>query len=546
MRTLGLALFTVVTACAPAKEDGKGVVDDSQPPSIPTDLGKADGASRIVPLAAESAHPYTNNLDKVYTVALPQLPACASEARVHFSVLRTEAGYDFVTVEPTGAPAQEFDGNLDDTWTEWFPINGPSFKVRLESDESIVRHGFEIDGVEWNGTPVCPAVVYPPCASGTINVAAPPAACGCPVQPVCANLDAVEIKHSTQARFNLRVHHAVGAVATETHPGPTDAPETTEIGTVDKVRLGELVERAARLGLLSGQGYDRPFGTETREELALIAGPYEVTFVAPEGEHDTEVQQLIADFEALFTCGTPTGELTCGAGFTCQEGACVEEQTCICPAVYQPVCSSSGQTYSNACAAGCANADVAHTGECGITGDTCGTMLGLTCQDGYKCRFGESEFTYPYPDAGGACVSDTYCDAPTDCNGLPHVAVPGAWACNQNACAWQAGASWLTLTGGTFETAHPYANGASVWKAIALPSGAEAMRLRTDSFSLEANYDFFEVWAWSNGGWVREARYTGTAGPALTDEFEGRYFYLRFVSDSSITKQGFKLAVQYR
>src|SRR5687768_13064936 len=110
MRTLGLVVFTLGTsllaACAPGKDDGKGVVDDSQPPSIPTEPGKADGASKVVAFALQSAHPYTNNLDRLYTAPLPALPSCASEARLHFSVLRTEAGYDYVSVEPSGAPAQ--------------------------------------------------------------------------------------------------------------------------------------------------------------------------------------------------------------------------------------------------------------------------------------------------------------------------------------------------------------------------------------------------------------------------------------------------------
>ena len=76
-------------------------------------------------------------------------------------MLRTEANYDFVTVEPTGAPVQEFDGNRDDTWTAWFPINANNVKVRLETDSSITRHGFAIDQVEWNGSPICPAIDYP-------------------------------------------------------------------------------------------------------------------------------------------------------------------------------------------------------------------------------------------------------------------------------------------------------------------------------------------------------------------------------------------------
>lgn len=545
-----LVVFTILgAACAPTKDESKGVVDESEPPSIPTELGKGDGASQTVAVNVESAHPYTNNLDKLYSVPLSGLPSCATDARLHFSVLRTEAGYDFVTVEPTGAPTQEFDGTHDDTWTEWFPINASSVKVRLESDGSITRHGFVVDKIEWDGLPPnCPLVRFPPCGTGTVDVAETPGTCECPAVPQCVNVDTVEIKHSTSRGFNYRSHHAVGPIASETHPGPADGPETNVIGTVDVARLGQLVQRAADLGLLHGNGYDRPLTAGAmRDELQIVAGAYTVTFTASEGAHDAAVQTLITDFEALFTCGASTGGLTCDSGYTCQEGTCVEEQSCICPAIYQPVCSTSGITYSNGCAAGCANVEVAHDGECGIPGDTCGTILGLSCLDDNKCRFGTSQFTYPFPDAGGTCVAPNYCDAPADCSGLPHIAVPGAWACNANTCAWSTGpVAWNPVTNGTFETAHPYANGTSVWKEITLPTTAQKMRLKTTDFSLEANYDFLEVWTWINGAWSRVKRYTGTAGPLGTDEFPGRYHYLRFVSDSSVTKTGFRVDAEWR
>src|SRR6187399_1192715 len=116
-----LAVFSILAACAPSKDDGKGIVDDSPPPAVPTASGKADGASNQVPVSVQSAHPYANNLDKLFSVPLTALPSCATDARVHFRLLRTEASYDFVVVEPTGAPSQSFDGTHDDSWTASFP-----------------------------------------------------------------------------------------------------------------------------------------------------------------------------------------------------------------------------------------------------------------------------------------------------------------------------------------------------------------------------------------------------------------------------------------
>ena len=114
-------VLVLATACAsPAKEDAKGQVDESAPPSTPLELGKADASSKVVAVNVQSAHPYTNNLNKTYTVPFTALPSCATDARLHFKVLRTEAGYDYVDVPATG---ESFDGIADDTWTEWFSLS---------------------------------------------------------------------------------------------------------------------------------------------------------------------------------------------------------------------------------------------------------------------------------------------------------------------------------------------------------------------------------------------------------------------------------------
>jgi hypothetical protein len=536
-----LVLFTcLLVACgSESKDDAKGQVDESEPPAIPTSLGKADDAAKTVAVNVQSAHPYTNNLDRTFAVPL-NLPVCAKTARVHFKVLRTEDNYDFVSIGN-----QEFSGTRDDTWSAWFTKSSTSVNVRLETDASITRHGFEIDKVEWDGQPES-CTAYPACPAGSVNLAKRPATCECAAQPVCAPIANVIVSHQLWLGFNNTTKKATGAVATFAHPGPADGQVIDTIGSVDTVKLAALVRRAAETGLLQGAGYNKTVATGTfADRFTIKAGAYNITFAAGQGSHTAAVQALINDFEALFTC-EGAGGLTCGSGFTCEQATCVVEQSCVCTAQFDPQCGVDGHTYSNACRAGCANAAIAHAGECGIPGDFCGGMLGQPCSEDNRCRYAASTFDAPHPDASGTCVARNYCDAPADCNGLPHIAVPGAWACNVNACAWQAGVAWKAVTDGHFETANPYANGQSVWHQLYLPTEAQALRLAVARFRLENSYDKLEVWSWRNGAWTKVKTYTGTVGPALTEEFPGQYHYLRFVSDSSVTDQGVALDAQWR
>src|SRR5687768_3129415 len=247
-----LIALIVAAACGTAKDDAKGVVDNSTPPDHPLESGKADGFENVVAANVQSPHPYANNSNRVFSVSLASLPSCAQEARLHFRVLRTEADFDYVTVEPAGAPVQSFDGSHDNTWTEWFPINGASVTVRLDTDGSITRHGFEIDQIEWAGVPEgCPLVRFPPCGDDAVDMAKRPGTCECPAVPLCVALDEVEVRLHTSQEFNNNTLHSIGARAEETHPGPADGAETREVGTIDVVKIRALVRRAAETGVIA-------------------------------------------------------------------------------------------------------------------------------------------------------------------------------------------------------------------------------------------------------------------------------------------------------
>jgi len=543
-----LALLLLLPACLAEKDDTKGVVDDSAPPSIPGESGKADDPAHEVALRVESPHPYANNLDRVFHVDLvAALPACVQQARVHFSILRTEANYDYVDLESGGAIIASYDGTHDNTWSPWFDVAATGLDVRLSTDGSVTRHGFVIDKVEWaGGAPRCPPLVG--CPAGTVSILMPSGACTCPDQPVCVAFDDIQIDHVSRRRFLHAGKRTVGTAASTLSTGPADGTEVLPVGTVSAEELESVLTLAQANGVLFGEAYDRPLtGEGFLEILNLRVGDIEIGYMAPQGTHTPEVAAVISAFEALFVCGAADAAITCGSDMACIDYACQPENTCVCAEIYQPVCGIDGRTYGNACSAGCADMPVNHPGECGQVGDTCGGLLGQTCVEGNKCRYGTSAFEAPFPDAAGACVARTYCDAPADCNGLPAPAVLGSWACEANSCAFRAGPNWRAVTGFRFATPHPYANSTSVWKELYLPAEAQALRLVVNgTFKLENNYDFLEVWAWQSNAWTRVRRYTGTTAPALTDTFPGRYFYLKFVSDASVTDQGFDVTAQYR
>lgn len=69
-----------------------------------------------------------------------------------------------------------------------------------------------------------------------------------------------------------------------------------------------------------------------------------------------------------------------------------------------------------------------------VGGGFCGGIAGIQCPAGEKCKLDGN-----YPDAGGKCVPETYCDVPADCKGLVHIMCVGQWQCVNNQCNYQCG-----------------------------------------------------------------------------------------------------------
>jgi len=159
---------------------------------------------------------------------------------------------------------------------------------------------------------------------------------------------------------------------------------------------------------------DRPVAAGTYLVLATTYS-YASARVPAAMDYELEVRCSGGACAGPAVCGT-RGADACGHGEYCDWsdnscGAADAAGTCAprpetCTADYAPVCGCDGVTYSNACNAAMAGADVKHDGACaGDAGATCGGIANLQCNTGLRCDMSAQVGCNIY-DPAGVCVVD--------------------------------------------------------------------------------------------------------------------------------------------
>ena len=127
---------------------GGGTEEPEEPeepgePEEPEEPGPADWS--YVEHVVESPHPYSDNFSGS---ALVEAPAGATEIRLHFDRIDTEANYDFVVVkDDDGNKLQEWTGDVGAATSDALPFG--QVRVHLYTDYSVTGWGLKLAGYSW-------------------------------------------------------------------------------------------------------------------------------------------------------------------------------------------------------------------------------------------------------------------------------------------------------------------------------------------------------------------------------------------------------------
>lgn len=320
--------------------------------------------SQIPVSGIESPHPYTNRLSRTWD--LRPYTGAGSRARVHFTSIDVERGYDFVEIvnADTNAVLDRFTGQLTDLTTRDYDTS--HLLIRLRTDQSVTRWGFRADRVDVYGAGCtadadCGAgrrcddsivCVRAPCFNRCVPALGTEGArCGrledcaeglyCNIHGTCARTGSCQVVDDCTAAGNGWAH-----ILCVGYPTCNEGSCGWQCG-----------EPTCR------DGDTRDDGCNT---CSCVGGAWACTkrFCPPtasEGE----------------ACGNGT---VCAEGLVCDRAASTEPVVCgedragicltteprYCRALYAPVCTCNGQTFPNDCGRA-GQGDWAHDGRCELS-----------------------------------------------------------------------------------------------------------------------------------------------------------------------------------
>jgi len=339
---------------------------DYAEPAPPPGSGRDVWTEVVVP-TVQSEHPYANDLDQTWD--LTPFSGGASRARIRFSRLETERGYDFVEIldQDTGEVLDRFDGDLGAFTTREYSTG--NLGIRLVSDYSVQAWGFAMEHVEVFGLG---CLADDDCAEGyqcpTEVVRCIRFPCFLSCQPETLRGEGAPCDVSADCQEEL----FCGADGT-CHPDGTcasgDVTECSMPGNtyVHIMCVGHPTCESGRCGWECGST-EICLDGETRDDGCNVCTCSDGRWGCTErycppvaGEGEACGAGTICD-EGLVCDRGRTTDPTCGGD---ELGVCVTEGTRPCTREYVPVCACNGQTFGNECER-MGIAPYAHEGECAL------------------------------------------------------------------------------------------------------------------------------------------------------------------------------------
>lgn len=386
---LALAALVALAGCADVAPEG----DDKAPDTI---YQHVEGWELLqLALPVESAHPYRNDMPADGPGMTVRAPSGSEAFRVHFDMLQTERGYDWVDIfDADGQRVQRLTGRFQG-WSQ--EIRGDMARVVLVSDYSVTGYGFHINAIQYRA-PEAPSegewVEQNLVGDAIIRTAHPYS------NHTMVKWTVRAIPEATRIRLNFNdfeLERGYDFAFLYDGNGHQVATYTGRRGDFTSVEVEGNVVTVELVTDYSVTGYG--FEVLTYEVLVDAAGCGSDADCGP-GMRCEQVQCIRwpCPAQCIPVETACEADADCAIGDVCNGGTC---EGLFCAEIYQPVCGEDGQTYGNACEARLNHVAVAHEGECRAL---CGVFRNgpMTCPEGDYCHY-ELNATCGWADAPGTC-----------------------------------------------------------------------------------------------------------------------------------------------